>query len=68
MKRKDATIYDQQTDLEAPLVRTFAAGCTMRGRTTDAKGRIKTLKTKLSNAQLALAKLENESLRTEANL
>lgn len=46
----------------------LSASRTMRGERTAAEARIKPLKTRQANAQLALKKLFDESTRTEASL
>lgn len=67
MKRKNATMSGRQTDLEAQLVETLAAGRTMRSEIKAAKDCIQILKAQLFNAQLTLSKLANESSMTEAD-
>lgn len=68
MKRKNATMPDRQTDLEAQLVEALAAKRTMRIQITTAEGLIKALNVRLADAQLALEKLANEWSKAEANL
>lgn len=66
--RKNAAMFSRQTDLEAELVEVWAAERTMPGQITAAGDWIKTLKTQLFNARVALEKLVEKSARSKADL
>lgn len=68
IKPKNATFSNRNADMEAKLVEILATRNTIRSQITAAKDRIKDLKTKLANAQLALEKLASGSSKTESNL
>lgn len=67
-KRKDATMYSQQTDLGAELLEIPGARETMSVQTAAVEKRVKSLKTGSSEVQLVLEKMTDESSRTEARL
>lgn len=68
MKCKNATMSSLQTDIETKLVEIRAARRTMCSQTRATESLIKPLKTHLSDTQLALAKLANESAKSKDDL
>lgn len=66
LKRKNATIFSRQRDIEAELEEIRAAVRAMRSQITAVENWIKTLKPLLSDGRVALETLRDESARTTA--
>lgn len=54
VKRKNGTLFDRNTDMEAKFVEALAAGTTMRIQHEAAERHTKTLNTPLAGAELSL--------------
>lgn len=68
IKRKNAALTDQDTDMDAESVKTGTAGSKMSGQIIVTEDRVRALKMQLADAQLALKKMAYEPSITEANL
>lgn len=67
IERKNATMSGQNKDMVPKLVETLAIGFPWGNQITAAEDRIKAVKTLLTDAQLTLEKLANESSKPESD-